>query len=233
MSTAPSKTGCLDSFAANLQGETEPATSTQPALGATTALAMPSAYEAQAVLSGALMDGVPIRRPTNPRLGVSDLKLRLKDGTPIRKNKVPLYDEIPVLFTVKFNNRPKDVDEMVMNVIISEISKGSNRKGRSGCFTKYVRSHTYEDIVPIVPDGKGYSITIEVGHAAAPSGAFHGGDGPYDVYISFHSAGTGVQEKAKSGTAKSDDDDDDADAISQIDETLRYRFYNKTHFLAR
>jgi hypothetical protein len=241
MSTAPSKTGCYDSFAANLKDKTEPATSTQPATGATTALAAPSAYEAQAALSGALMDGLPIEEPTNLPLGVSELTLMFTDGTPIKGNTIPLRDEKPVRFTVKFANRPEGVDYMVMNVIISELSKDSYKKGGSGSFSKYVRSMTYEDTVPIMEEKEGYSISIEVGHATAPSSGWHGGDGPYDVYVSFtpvitdgqaQAKSIAVQEKAMSAAAENDDDDEYL--ISQIDETLRYTFYKpETHFLVR
>jgi hypothetical protein len=180
-----------------------------------------------------LTDGLHIHRPTNLPLGVFDLSLRFKDDTPIRGNKIPLHDEMPVLFTVRFTNKPEGVNDMVMNVIISELGKGGSMKGGSGSYTKYVRSMTYEDTVPIMSHGPGsYSITIEVGHAAAPSGGFHGGDGPYDVYVSFAPATPTGTHKAMSGAAENDDDDEYGD--SQIEETLRYTFYNpKTHFLAR
>lgn len=233
MSTAPSETGCLDSFASNLQDKTEPATSTQPAKGATTALAAPSSHEAQAALSGALMDVMPLSRPTILPLDVSDLTLSFTDGTLIKGNKIPLHDETPVRFTVKFANKPVGVEKMVMNVILSQLSKDSYRKGESGSFSKYVSSTTYEATVPIEENGvEGYSISIDVGHAAAPNGGFHGGDGPYDVYMSFTPAMAGVG-KAVSVAAEHDDDDDEY-PVSQIEETLRYTFNKpETTFLVR
>lgn len=228
MSAAPSETGCYDSFATNLQDKTEPVTSTQHALGATTALAVHSAHDAQAAGSGDLTDALLDERPTNPPLGVTDLTLRFIDGTPIRKNRIPLHNETPIQLTVKFTNKPDGVDEMIMNVIISQLSKDSYRRGKSGSFSKYVNSTTYEDTVPIVPEAIGYSITTQIGHAQAPSGGFHGGDGPYDVFMSFAPAGTGVHEEGKSAAAEQDheDDGDDDEYSSQIEETLRYTFYN-------
>lgn len=227
MSTAPSETGCFDSFAANLHDETEPVTSTQLSSGAKTALAVPSTYKAQAAGSRALTDA------TKLPLGVCDLTLRLKDyaRTPIRWNTLPTYEELPILLTVSFTNRPEGVNQMDVNVIISELSKNSKMKGRVGSFSKYVRSTTYKDTVPIVTDEKGHSITIEIDHANAHSGEFHGGDGPYDVYMSFAPVGTG-NAMSKSLVAKHNHADEDA--ASQIEETLKCTLYTpRTNLLAR
>lgn len=220
MSTAPYETGCFDSFGTNLHSETASVTSTHPTLDAVSALAVPSTYEAQAADSTSLH----VHQPTNLPLGVSDLTLKFKDGTPIRRNWLPLYDEMPILFTVRFANRPEGVDEMFMNVIISELGKDSDLKSRSGSFSRYVKSTTFTDTVPIVTDAGGHSVTIEVGHGSAPNSGFHGGDGPYDVYMSFTPVAAGTQT-AKSGAAAHEHDEDDADPVSQIDETLKYTLY--------
>jgi hypothetical protein len=204
MSTAPSETSGYDPLA----------TSRQPAVGATTKVAAHS------------------DAPTNLPLGVSDLTLSFTDGTPITRNTIPLHDEMPIRFTVKFTNKPEGVDEMVMNVVLSQLSKESYRKGGSGSFSKYVSSTTYEDTVRIMTDDAGvHSISIEVGHAAAPSGGFHGPDGPYDVFVSFAPAGGGGHQQAMSVAAEHDEDDE---YPSQIDETLRYTFYKpEIHFMVR
>lgn len=225
MSTAPSETGCFNSFAANLQDETVPATSTQLASGATTDATVPSAYEALAAGSEALThDDAHSHHPTNLPLGVTDLTLRFIDGTPIRRNRIPLHDEMPILLTVKLTNKPEGIDEMGMKVILSQLGKDSYRRGKSGSFAKYVYSTTYEETVPIVPEADGYSITIQIGHEHAPSSGFHGGDGPYDVFMSFTPPGTGGHEQAMRHAAEHDEDDDEYP--SQNEETLRYTFYN-------
>jgi len=204
MSTAPSETSGYDPLA----------TSRQPAVDATTKVA------------------AHLLEPTNLPLGVYDLTLKFIDETPIKGNRIP-YSETPILFTVKFTNRPKDVEEMATSVIISELGKGGYRSGKSGKFCKNVRSTTYKRTVPINTVGGEHSITIEVSHATAPSGGFHGGDGPYDVCLSCAPVVTSAQvmRKDESGDAEQNDDDG---TVSQVEETLRYRFYTpKTHFLAR
>jgi hypothetical protein len=205
MSTAPSETSGYDPLA----------TSRQPAVGATTKVA------------------AHLHQPTNLPLGVYDLALKFKDktGTPIKGNGIP-YSETPILFTIKFTNKPKDVQKMATTVIISELGKGGYRSGKSGKFFKNVRSTTFKRTVPIDFVGGEYSITIEVGHATAPSSGFHGPDGPYDVCLSFTPA-TGAQHVQEDMSAAAENDDDDV-AVSQVEETLRYRFYiPKTHFMAR
>ena len=187
----------------------------------------PSAY---AALSGALTDALLDELPTNLPLGVTDLTLSFTDGTPITGNKIPLHDEMPIELTVKFTNKPEGVEEMAMKVIISQLGKDSYRRGESGSFSKYVNSATYEDTVSIVPEATGYSITIRIDHSHAPNGGFHGGDGPYDVFMSFSPADTGGHLNAMSDAAEHDEDDE---YPSQTDETLRYTFYNPDiNFLA-
>lgn len=222
MSTATSETGRYDSFAASLQDTTAP----------------------------------PISTPMNLPLGVTDLTLSLKGGAPFKNNKISLRDETPLLLTVKFTNRPEGVSEMVMKVIISQLSKDSYRRGKSGSFSKYVHSTTFEKTVPIVRETVGHSITIEISHAHAPSSGFHGGDGPYDMFMSFTPAGTdghdetitgGHEEALTAGRARAltadraratsdaaGHDEEDDEYSSQIDETLRYTFYNpeNINFLA-
>jgi hypothetical protein len=157
----------------------------------------------------------PSHQPTNLPLDVSDLTLRFNDGTRIRENKIPLSNENPILFTVKFRNKPRGVEKMVMNVIISDLGKVDHTKGRSGKFSKNITSTTYQETVPIVTDARGHSMTIQIEHASAPSGGFHDGGGPYDVYMSFSPANTGTQDAG-------DGRESTAGTGSQSDETLRY-----------
>lgn len=201
MSSAPSsKTGRDNPSATKLQAETEP----------TTEATVPSKCGNQPAGSKALPDDSSVHRPKNRPLDVSDLTLRFQDGTLISGNKLPLHNETPILLTVRITNKPEGVEYMVMNVIVSELGKNGHREGRSGKFSKNVRTTTYKKTVPIVTDagGRGHSMTIEIPHATAPSGAFHGGDGPYDMTVS-----------CTPDTTASDDA-----AISQVDETLKYTF---------
>ena len=159
-------------------------------------------------------------QPTNLPLGVSDLALSVKDGPPITGNRVPYSDEKPLLFTVRLTNKPEGVKAVAVTLILSQLGKGSNRRGTSGEFSKYDWSTTYEKTVPIESDAWGHSIKIEIAHAAAPSGGFHGGDGPYDVYMSFTPVVPGAHD------SEEDESDDDENGTSQTDEALRYTFYN-------
>jgi hypothetical protein len=204
MSTAPSATGRYDL----------PTTSTQPAVGATTKAA------------------VNFDHATNLPLGVTDLTVMFEDGTPVWGNTLPFYSEMPILFIVKFTNRPAGVEQMVINLVISELGKDSSVIGRGGRFTRYVRSTTFEDTVEIVSsDSAHHSMTIKVYHASAHSSGFHGGDGPYDVYITFTPVAPD-EEQDKSVAAEHDDDD--AVVVSQVEETLKYTLYStKTSLLAR
>lgn len=204
MSTASSATGRYDL----------PATSTQPAVGTTTRAA------------------VDFDHVTNLPLGVTDLTVMYEDGTPVWGNTLPFYSEMPILFIVKFTNRPAGVEQMVINLAISELGKDSRVRGRQGRFTRYVRSTTFEDTVEIVSrDAAHHSMTIKVYHESAHSSGFHGGDGPYDVYITCTPV-VPDEEQDKSGTVEHDGDD--TEVVSQVEETLKYTLYStNTSFLAR
>lgn len=236
MSTAPSKTGCFNSFATNLQDETGPATSTQLASSATTEATAPLAFESLAAGSRALTDDPHQRQPTNLPLTVSGLVLGLKDGPRIWGNRLPPHDERPILCTVRIKNKPADVTNVAMNVIVSERGKDSKMNCRSGKFSKYVSSMTYKKTVPIATDALGHSITvqIEVGHVTAHSGHWHDGDGPYDVYMSVSPIGAGSHEAENDKRSTVRHEHGDEDAVAQTEETLRFTLYSsKTHFLAR
>lgn len=216
MSSAPSTTASGNSPAADHLSETQPATPSQPTPSATTEATTPPTTETLPASGGAATGEAAAHELTNPELNPFDITLAFADGTPIRWNNFPLNKHDDILITVKLKNKPGGgVTKMIMTVIVSELSKSSTgMECGSGRFFKNVRSTTYQESVPIVTDASGHSITIRIAEDAESDNRFHGGDGPYDMHVSF---------APDLGTAA--EIDGDYNVVSQIDETLRYSFF--------